>query len=803
MVGMIQDLRSGLRVFRRAPGFATVVVLTLGVGVGAAAAVYSVVRGVLLTPLAFEEPDRLVMLWGRTPDYPKAPLTVGDYNVLARDVGALAEVSAGWGNNTLILGDGAAEQVGLGWVTPGYFDMLRVRPMLGRTLGPDDETAVLVSHDLWVRRWGADPSVVGRTVQLTDGPFEIAGVLPPGRNANLTGSGGTLTDYEVWRLQPRDWTLGDDRSVGWLRATARLRDGVTLEAAQAEVDATMDVVNASVTSRDGGTDLRVDLVPVKDDLVGGASRTLWMLMFAVCGVLLIAASNVAHLMLARAEGRGAEVAVRTALGGSRGRLVRQMLVEGAVLAGAGGLLGFMVSRVGVTALLALAPPTLPRLDEITVGPGVLAFALVATALACLLFAVVPAARASRSDVAQLLGERSGTGGPGRQRMSRALIVAEVALSLALLTSTGLLLRSLSGLARVDLGFETEGVVTFAVETPGWGSTAEEAAATMTAYEQRLRSVPGVRAVGFTNRVPLGGGLFTGTLRSSEMVAAEAEAVEASVRYVSPDYLEAVGGRLVAGRAFRSDDDMDAVLLDETAANRLWPGEDPVGRRVEISAVGEDPATAEVIGVVAPMKHAGVAERAEETFFVPMLARAHRQNFRYAAVRVTGDPRDYVDELRAAAREVDANAVLARLRTLDELYDADVASTRFAALLLSLFGGIAVLLAAVGLHGVMAFSLRQRTREIGIRVAVGAQHRTILRDALRSGAWLVLAGIGLGIVLSLAIGRSLSALLFDVSATHTPTLAASAAVLLAVGLLSAYLPARLVLRVDPAETLRRE
>jgi predicted lysophospholipase L1 biosynthesis ABC-type transport system permease subunit len=220
-------------------------------------------------------------------------------------------------------------------------------------------------------------------------------------------------------------------------------------------------------------------------------------------------------------------------------------------------------------------------------------------------------------------------------------------------------------------------------------------------------------------------------------------------------------------------------------------------------VGEDPAPAEVIGVVAPMKHAGVAERAEETIFVPMLARAHRQNFRYAAVRVTGDPRDYVGELRAAAREVNANAVLARLRTLDELYDADVASTRFAALLLSIFGGTAVLLATVGLHGVMAFSLRQRTREIGIRVAVGAEHRTILRDALRSGALLVLAGIGVGIVLSLAIGRSLSALLFDVSATHAPTLAASAAVLLAVGLMSAYLPARLVLRVDPAETLRQE
>jgi putative ABC transport system permease protein len=803
MTGMEQDIRGALRVFRRAPGFAAVVVVTVAIGVGGAAAVYSVIRGVVLAPLPFEDSERVVMLWGRTPAYPRAPLTVGDHNELALDVDAFSRVAASWGNTALLLGDGDAEQVSVGWVTPEYFSILGIRPALGRGLERGDDEAIVISHDLWVRRYGSDPGVVGRVVGLDGGSFEIVGVLPADADPNLTTFSARRADHAVWRLQPAVWTQGDDRSVGWLRSTARLRDGVTLAQAQAEVDALFERVNQTVAERDGGTDLRIDLVPVRADMVGEVSRTLWILLGAVLGVLLIAATNVAHLMLGRGELRGGEVAVRAALGGSRVRIVRQMLVESGALALAGGIAGLGVAWWGLHVLLALAPRTLPRVELVRLDGGVLAFALAATALTAMVFGLVPALRASRTDLAGALGERTRSGERSQQRLSRGLVVGQVAVSLALVTGTGLLLRSLAGLERVDLGFDTEGVVTFALQAPDWGSTGDEAAARMSEYIDRMEAVPGVNAVGFTNRVPLAGGLFTGTFRSEEMVAADSEATEASFRYVTSGYLEAMGARLVAGRSFRADDGLDVVLLDQSSAERAWPGQDPIGRRVQTSAIGEETAWAEVVGIVAPMKHAGVALDAAETVFLPMLARADQQNFRYMAVRVTGDPLSYLEPLREAARAVNVNSVVARPRTMSDLFDQDVAPTRFATFLLLVFGGVALLLATVGLHGVMSFSVRRRARELGIRLALGAEHERILRTALGSGAVLIALGIGLGAVLSLGLGRLLQSLLYEVRPSDALTIGTSALVIMAVGLVGAYLPARLVLAVDPARTLREE
>jgi predicted permease len=803
MTGMVQDVRGAVRVFRRAPGFAAVVVVTLGLAVGGASAVYSVVRGVLLAPMSFEESDRVVMLWGRSSQYPRAPLTVGDHNVLVNDVESFSGVTAAWSNNALLIGEGEAEQVSVGWVTPSYFDVLGVRPGIGRIPEHFDESGVVLSHALWVRRYGADPAVVGDVIDVGGEAMQITGVLPADRDPNLTTFAGGKANHHLWRLQPPDWTQGDDRSVGWLRSTARLREGVTLAQAQDEVDALMTRVNATVTDRDGGTDLRVDLIPVKSDLVSAVSRALWILLAAVCSVLLIAASNVAHLVLARGEQRAGEVAVRAAIGGSRARLMRQLLVESGVLATAGGLLGFFLATVGVRLLVAMAPPTLPRLELVRLDWGVFAFSLAATAAAGLIFGLLPALRGSRADLTGALGDRSVTRDRRRQRLSRALVVAEVAMSVALISSTGLLLRSFAQLESVDLGFQREGVVTFALEVPEWGDSGAEAAATATAYLDRLRAVPGVEAAGLTNRVPLGGGLFTGSMRSEEMATSDAEAFEAAVRWITPGYLEAMGARLLAGRSFASDDGLGSVLLDERAAQRLWPGEDPLGRRIETSAIGEEARFAEVIGVVAPMKHHGVAEEADATVFLPMLARAHQQNFRYVAARVAGDPVAHVEGLRSAVKEVNGHAVIARIRTMDDLFTQDIAATRFASFLLTLFGVVALLLAAVGLHGVMAYSVRRRTREIGIRVVLGAPRSEILRDAMRSGAMLVVGGIALGAFLSLGAGELVRSLLFGIEPRDVPTLVAASATVLAVGLLSTYLPSRLVLGVDPAVTLREE
>ncbi|KPJ78703.1 MAG: hypothetical protein AMS19_11895 [Gemmatimonas sp. SG8_23] len=803
MTGLMQDLRGAVRVFRRAPGFAAVVVLTLGIGVGGASAVYSVVRGVLLAPMQFEDSDRVVMLWGRSAEYPRAPLTVGDHNAIVDNVASFSGVTASWSNSALLLGDGDAEQVSVGWVTPGYFDIVGVQPVLGRAPEHFDEEAVVLSHDLWVRRYGADPGVVGRVIDVGGEAMEIAGVLPDGRDPNLTTFAGSQADHELWRMQPPDWTRGEDRSVGWLRSTARLRDDVTLAQAQAEVDALMTSVNATISARDGGTDLRIDLIPVREDLVRGVSRALWILLAAVCSVLLIAASNVAHLVLARGEQRAGEIAVRSAIGGTRARIGRQLLVESAVLAVAGGLLGLGLARFGVDALVAVAPPTLPRLELVRLDRGVFAFALAATAATALLFGLIPAIRGSRADLSSALGDRSTTRDRRRQQLSRALVVAEVAMSVALVSATGLLLRSFSELESVDLGFEREGVVTFALEIPDWGDTNDEAAVTALTYLNRLREVPGVRTAGLTNRVPLGGGLFTGSVRSEEMAATEAEAFETSIRWITPGYLEALGARVEAGRTFDEHDGIGVVLIDQRAAERLWPGQDALGRRMETSAIGEHPVFAEVVGVIAPMKHHGVAEDAVETVFYPMLARADEQNFRYMAVRVAGDPVDFVEPLRTAVKDVDASAVIARVRTMDDLFDQDTAATRFATFLLTVFGGVALLLSVVGLHGVMAYAVRRRTREIGIRVALGARRSEILRDAMRSGAVLVGGGIALGTMLSLGAGELVRSLLFGVEPRDLPTLIAAVTTVSLVGLLGTYVPARLVLGIDPAVTLREE
>lgn len=803
LTGWGNDLRSALRVFRREPGFALVVVVMLALGVGGATAVYSVLRGVVLSPLELDDPDRVVVLWGRTPEYPRMPLTVGDHKALAEGVDAFASIGASWGNTALLVGEGEPRQVRVGWVTPGYLDVVGAEPLLGRSLVAGDLTAVVISHGLWIRAWGADPDVIGRPLRLPEGSFEIVGVLPPDRNPNLSSFAGVRTAYDVWRLQPPEWLEGEDRSVGWLRTTARLRDGVTLAQAQAETDALMTAVNRTVTERDGGTDLRVDLVGAKEDLVGEVSRTLWILLASVVGVLLIAASNVANLTLARGEARRSEMALRATLGGSRSRLIRQLLVESGVLAVAGGASGLAVASVGLSGLLALAPPGIPRMEAVGLDWSVLAFAMGATGVAAVVFGVVPALRFVRGDLSRALVGRRATPDRGQRTLSRALVVGEVALSLTLLTATGLLLRSMSGLDHVDLGLRAEGLMTFAVEVPEWGDTAEDAAATMSAFIEGMASVPGVRSVAFTNRIPLGGGIYTGTFRSEEMVAGEAPTLEASIRWVTPDFFTAFGTDVLMGRAFRADDGPAVAILDRRAADRLWPDGSPLGRRLQLLAVGEEPQWVEVVGVVEPMKHAGVAEPAEETIFRPMLTAAHRQNFRYAAVRVGGEPLAYVDPLEDAARAVDGDAVLARIRTMEDLVRDDVAATRFAGFLLTVFGGVALLLAIVGLHGIMAHSVRRRTREIGIRVALGAERRQILRKAVASGGVLVGSGIVLGLMASLGLGGVLRSILFGVEPSDPASILGACVIMLTAGLTGAYLPARWVMRLDPATTLREE
>ncbi len=801
MRGLSQDMGTGLRVFIRRPGFALVVVLTLAVGVGGATAMYSVLRGVVLSPMEFPNADRVVALWGETPDYPRAPLTVGDYNALREGVEALEHVAAGWSNSLLLVGGERGEAVSVGWVTPDFFAALGVQPTIGRLPEAGEEAHVVLGHDLWVRRYGRDPTVIGRTVDLEGDPFEVVGVLPEHINVNLTAFSGARTNHDLWRLMPAGWVQGDDRSVGWLRPIALLAEGASVARAREQVDALMVAVNATVTDRDGGPDLRVNVTPVRRDLVGGVAGTLWILLGSVCGVLLVAAANVAHLMFARGEERRTEVGVRSALGGSRARLVRQFLVESSMLAAVGGVLGLGVALIGVRALLASAPPTLPRLESVSIDPGVLLFALGATAATVVVFGVVPAIRSTRSDLATTIARGRGTMDLRGQRVSRWLVVVQVALSLTLVTGTGLLLRSLNELHGADLGFDTENILTAHLQAPDWGDSNAEAASKLQAFTNRLEAEQAVESVGFSNRVPLGGGLYTGTFASEAMADAGADA-EASFRVITPKYLETMGIRLRAGRSFRNDDDLGVALVDEVAAARAWPGEEALGRRVQLSSIGSDPQWAEVVGIVAAVRHAGAREPAAPTVYTPMLPRADQQPYRYVAVRTSGDPLQHLETLRTAVQDVDANAVLGRTRTMAALFDDQVAAPRFATLLLLLFGATALLLATIGLHGVMAYRMARRRRETGIRLALGAEPGRLLREAFLSGAGLVAAGLGFGAVLVLVgLDPVLRALVVNVPPADFLTVAGASVVILGAGLVGAYLPARLALAVDPVSCLK--
>ncbi len=801
MRGWSQDARNELRVFARRPLFAAIIVATLAVGVGGATAVYSVIRGGVLAPMEFGNADRVVALWGRTPDYPRAPLTVGDFNTLASNIGAFEQVAASWSNSVLLLGGARAEGVSVGWVSPSYFSALGIEPALGRVPVAGEEAHVVLGHDLWAGRYGSDAAVLGRSIDLGGETFEVVGVLPADANANLTGFSGARTNHDLWRLMPAGWIQGDDRSVGWLRPIALLADGVPLGRAQEEVDRHMAAVNEVVTDRDGGTDLRVQLTPARDDLVGRISSTLWILLGAVCGVLLVAAANVAHLMFARGEEREAEVALRAALGGSRPRLMRQFLVESLVLACAGGLAGLGVAHAGVRGLLVWAPPNLPRLGNVVVDGGVLLFAVAATAATVVVFGLVPAVRSTRADLARAMSQRAGTMGVHHQRLSRGLVVVQVALSLTLVTGTGLLLGSLSALNDQDLGFEPANVLTVDLQTPDWGASNEEAAARLLAFTRRLADVPGVESVGVTNRIPLAGGLYTGTFASEAMAADDTE-IEASFRVITPGYLETVGARLIEGRLPRVEDGLEAILVDQLVAERAWPGQQALGRTLRIASIGSDPQWAEVVGVIAPMKHAGIGEPATATVFIPMLPRAQQQNFRYVAIRTSTDPLERLEAMREAVGEIDVNAVLARPRTMAAIVDEHMATPRFVTLLLMAFGATALGLAAVGLHGVMAYRMQRRRREMGIRMALGAQPVGILRDAFASGAGLVLVGLAVGAAVTyFGLGPVLQSLLVEVDAGDPLTLVLAAGVILGAGLIGAYLPARMALSVDPVRSLK--
>jgi putative ABC transport system permease protein len=826
MTALLQDLRHGARRLARSPGFTAVAALTLALGIGANSAIFSVVDAVLLRPLPYGDPERLVLVWDRMERsaIERAPVSapdLADFRQFAQGfTGFAATNNVG---EVALTGDGPPEQIKVANVTGNFFDVLGVAPRLGRGFEPADDvpippgafqgppaelppTAMLLTDGLWRRRFGGDPGVVGKAVWLNGQPMTVIGVLPPGYELLMPPDAGMPTDVDAYSPLRIDLASGP-RDNQWLRVIARLAPGTTLAEAQAEMDA-IAARHREEHVFHSNMGIGVEVRSMHGDVVHHVRPALVALLGAVGFVLLIACANVANLLLARSAVRRREMAVRAALGAGRGRLFRQVLSEGVLLAVPGALLGLGLAWVGVRLLLALRPPGLPRLDEVGLDPRVLAFTLAAAVAAALLATLAPALSASLERPGSALAERGGDGmggaTGGRLRLRGALVVAEVALSLVLLIGAGLMLRSFLELSRVRPGFDPEGALTYKLSLPFPDyPTPEARTGFFRRMEERVAAAPGVEAVGSVFPMPLGGRFWTGPYGRAEEPEERWSEQEADFRVVTPGYFDAMGIRLLAGRALAADD-LDqrraVAVVDASLASRLWPEGGAVGERVGIDLFGEK-VRLEVVGTVEPVRHAGITEPPRETIYLPL----HFMPWApmTVAVRTAADPETLAGPVRAGVRALDPGLAVYAVRPLAAYVREALAATRFTLVLAAVFAGLALALAAIGLAGVLAYAVRRRRHEIGVRVALGARPGDVVRLVVGRGLLLVGLGIVLGLAAALAVSRSLSGLLYGVTATDPATYAALAGLLAAVAVAASWVPAQRAARIDPVTALRAE
>ncbi|MHA7632908.1 ABC transporter permease [Corallococcus sp. M7] len=807
---LLQDLLLALRRLRRSPTFTVVAVATLALGIGANVAIFSVVHAVLLRPLPLRDDAQLVRLFsvGRQGPGPTSPPDLMDLREQARTFEGLAGVAP----VQVTLGADRTEaspmKVQAGMVTAGFFQVLGPRVQLGRAIQAGDDApgapqVAVLSHALWQRRFGGSPDVLGRTVNLGGPlPWTVVGVMAPGFDFPSRA--------ELWTplVQDESMTKPEARGAHWLEVYGRLGPGVSLERARADAAA----VARSLAARYPATnaEMGASVESLRDVLVGQVRPSLLLLLGAVGLVLLIACANLMHLLLARAASREAETSVRLALGASRGRIARELLVESALLSVLGGGAGLLAAMWALDALAAFGPRDIPRINEVSLDGTVLAFTAGLSVFTTLLFGLVPAWQTSRVELARVLrtaGEGAG-GAAHHHRTRAALIVAETALAVLLLVSAGLLLRSFVHLRRVDPGFQPEGVLTVKLSLPpiryAMGGAAP--AAFYDGLLERLRGLPGVSVAGAVNAVPMEGKRWTLAVRDPlRPVAPGTEPWQASMRIVTPGALEALRVPVLSGRGLLPEDrgaGGRAVLINAEAARRFWPGEDPLGRTLDLDMdLGNGAFGGRVVGVVANLATEGLAAPAAPEVYVPY--EQARTTDMVLVLRTTGEPLALAGAVRAEVRGLDANLAVGSLRTLASVVDETVAPLRFYLLLASLFAGVALVLAAVGLYGVVAYAVVQRTRELGIRMALGARANQLMGMVLSHYLRLTAMGLVLGLALAWGASRALSHLLNGVGPTDPLTYGLVVAVLGAVAFLAALLPARRAAHVPPAVVLRAD
>ncbi len=819
------DIRFSLRTLRRAPGLTGVLVLTLALGIGANTAIFSVLNGVLFRPLPYDSPSELVMVWhtGESGRRGVSGPDLQDYMDGAESFSIFASANA---LGTNLTGDGPAEKIVLSWVTPGFFELLGAEASVGRVLTVEDQiitdrdvitrpgyvpppVATVLSHGLWQRRFGEDPSVVGRTLEINGQRMNVIGVMPPSFRLLLGPDAPMPTDIDAWTLMPVALT-DFDRGGSNLTVLGRLAPGAGIEQAQEEMDRFAQHFRDTYPSH-ARLQTEVQVASLHDEVVGSVRPFLWILFGAVGLVLVIACANVASLLLVRASAREQEFAVRAALGGGRGRIVRQLLTESLVVALIGSLLGLIVADLGIGALLTLTPGNLPRVDDVGIDRTVLMFTMGVTVLASIVFGLVPAVRTSRARPA--LSGRGGSGG-GRERanLRSGLIVAEVALSVVLVVAAGLLARSFLTLQRVDPGFDADNVVTVNVSLPFFQyRDADRRLSFHSLLGEAVADIPGVESAGAIAALPLSGrgGAWITPFALSEGDEAEWEASRADYRPVMPGYFEAMKTTTLLGRTFdRASNEPDAapvIIVDHVFAQAAWGGADPVGRRVHIVVPSDNQLSerigAEVIGVVEHVRHTDLTQDGIGTIYLPYRLNAWFESS--LVLRTTGDPAGVGAAVRAALAEIDPSVPAFDVRRMDDYVADALAPTRFAMILPSFFAIVALLLAAVGLYGIISTAVQQRSREIGVRIAMGAERKGILRLVVGQGLGLTLMGIGIGLAVAALASRAVSALLFGVAPTDPVTFVAAAIGLGIVAVLACYVPAAGASRVDPVVALRTE
>jgi predicted permease len=800
----LQDIRYGLRILRRSPLFALAAILTLAIGIGANTAIFTVVHAILLRGLPYPDAGRLAIIWTGLGDEHRAPASEYELAQLRKRSSLFDQIGGIWVRNSVVPGDGRPEQVKLGRVTQNFLSLLCSKPAQGRLftaedVQADEPTTMIISYALWQRRFGGDPGIIGRALRVEDGSVTIVGVLP--QDFRLIFPDDSSVPSNVDLFVPIGFNSAQPDGPNYLRTIGRLRPGANFVQAQSEFDGIAEQLRRTVPIFDDEK-LSLYVAPLQDDDTRNVRRTLLLLFGGVALVLLIACANVANLLLARSSYRMRETTIRAAIGAARSRILRQLLTESIVLGICGGIAAIAVGFLALKGLLVLRPESLLRLGSIQLNPAVFAYTLAISILTGIVFGFAPAFTASRVDLLDGLKNSARIAGAGSKLPRRVLIAAEVALSFVLLAGTGLLIRTFLALLDVNPGFRAENVLTFTT-SPGDYNFVHQ-------LQQKLLTIPGVQSASLVSHLPLDDSYpnWYDTYSPEGAPPSEQSTALADDRSILPGYFQTIGATVIAGRDFTEADDaahQHVAIVDDALAKQTWPGQDPLGRKLNISDSPKGPYEFErdwvvVVGVVKHVQYHSLTTMVRPQIYVPFQLAPRPVSF---VVRASVPLSDLAEPIREQVGKVDKNAPVARLISLDELVNQARAQNRFVAFLGAALAGTALLLACIGIAGVTAFSIAQRTHEIGIRMALGASPGKILRMILGQSLGPVIAGLLVGLASSFALMPLLRTLLFGVQPGDPLTFGAISAFLLVVGTLACYLPSLRATRIEPSTALRYE